>query len=209
MGSGETPGSTCIQANTDQGEVLNRQDSVARANLIRDLLRKELCRGLGRRSRRSEREGSVSSSSSQEGSHLSQSRSFRCRSRAPSRSCGSWSPSRRSNIVVFRPAPPTCQEVALAPPDVSSFLGGLPDARLTQGHPSATVNQASPSPPPMFILPLALLPPPYASRSISASPASPRPLISFCLSMTPSSRYELTTPVPSVMGPPPAPLPSS
>ena len=99
-GFGETPHATCIQA--DQGELLNRQGSMAvppwgdsrpvQANLIRDLLREELRRGLGRRSHRSERESSLSSSSSQEGSRLSPSRLFRCHARAPSRSHHSRSP---------------------------------------------------------------------------------------------------------------------
>ena len=87
-GSGETPCATCIQASADQGEVLNRQGSAAvpprgdlppvQANLIRDLICEVLRRGLGRRSRRSERKGSVSS-------YSSQSRSFRHRFCAPSR----------------------------------------------------------------------------------------------------------------------------
>ena len=63
MGSGETQCATCIQASTDQGEVMSRQGSAAvlswgdsppdQANLIRDLIREELRRGLGRHSRAS------------------------------------------------------------------------------------------------------------------------------------------------------------
>ena len=103
-GSGETPRATCIQANADQGEVLSRQGSAVmpprgdsppyQAILIRDLIREELRRGLGRYS---ERESSVSSSSSQEGCRSMQSQSFRHRSRALSRSRRSRYPSRRSN----------------------------------------------------------------------------------------------------------------
>ena len=62
-GSGETPCATCIQANVDQGEVLNRQGNAAmpprgdsrpdQANLISDHIREKLRRGLGHRSRRS------------------------------------------------------------------------------------------------------------------------------------------------------------
>ena len=80
------------EASVDQGEAMNRQGRAAvpprgdspldQANLIRDLIREELRRVLGRRGRRSQREGSASSSV-QEGSRSSRSRSSR-RSHSPS-----------------------------------------------------------------------------------------------------------------------------
>ena len=95
-GSGEILRATSIHANADQGEVSNRQGSLAappwgdsppdQADLIRELIHEELRRGLGRHSHRLEREGSSSTPSSQEGSRSSQSHSFRHRSHAPSRS---------------------------------------------------------------------------------------------------------------------------
>ena len=103
MDSGETPRATCFQASTDQGEAMSRQVSAPvpprgdsppdKANLIRELMREELRRGLGRRSHCSEREGSVSSLS-QEGSRSSCSCLVR-RSRSPSSLCQSRSSSRR------------------------------------------------------------------------------------------------------------------
>ena len=79
MGFGGKRLATLTHANTDQGEVSTGQGSAAvlppdQAYLIGVLIRVELCRGMGRRSCRSEREGISSSPSSQEGSRLSQSR---------------------------------------------------------------------------------------------------------------------------------------
>ena len=82
-GSGQTPHTTSFHASASQGEAMTRQGSAAvppredspavQANLIRDLIREELRRGLGCRSHRSQREDSGSSSSSQEGSRSSHS----------------------------------------------------------------------------------------------------------------------------------------
>ena len=75
--------------------------------------------------------------------------------------------------------------------------------------PFATISRVPASPPPTFVLPLVPLPPPYTSRSVSASLALPRLLKPFFQLMTPPPRYESPSPAPSVMGPPPAPRPSS
>ena len=74
-GSEEIAQSTQTQARTDHDEVWSRQVSPAasrgdsqpdQSSLIRDLIHVELRRGLGCRSRCSEREGSSSSSSSED-----------------------------------------------------------------------------------------------------------------------------------------------
>ena len=104
-GSGQTPRITCVHASADQGEAMTRQcravvtsrgdSSTDQANLIRDWIREEMRRGLGRLSRPSEREGSVSSSSSHKGSRSSRSRSVR-HSRSLSSLCDSRSSGKRS-----------------------------------------------------------------------------------------------------------------
>ena len=114
------------------------------AILIRDLIREELRRGLSRRSHRSEREGSVSSSSSQECS--------RSRLSCPAHlgvlvlrplHVAVGTPVGARPAVTLRLAPPTCQEAA-PPVAVVPLVGGFPCARRAQGHPLG-YGQSSPS----------------------------------------------------------------
>ena len=167
---------------------------------------------MGRLSCRSETQGSASSSSLQEGSHLSFSHSPR-RSHSPSlslsrrsRSSGrctnsSHAPSRSSHIS---------EGSSHSPPMLSRHSSVVPPAHVScRATPSATISRVPPSPPPTFVTPLASLPPPYSSRSGSVSRAPPSQLILLFPSMTPAPRYESPSPAPSVMGPPPTPCPSS
>ena len=116
------------------------------SSLIRNLIREKLRRGLGCRSRRSEREDSVSSSLSQEGSRSSRSsrsRSVR-RSRSPSSSRCSRSRSRCSSRSH---APSRSSHVSggssRAPPSLSRHsLVFSPIHASRRTTPSATVSQA-------------------------------------------------------------------
>ena len=75
--------------------------------------------------------------------------------------------------------------------------------------PSATVSRVLPSPPPMFVTPLAPLPPPYTSRSGSVSRAPPCQLLPLFPLMTPPPRYVLLSPTTVIMFPQSFPCPSS
>ena len=194
----------------DRPEVLNRQGSAAvspqgysppgQANLIRDFIREELRRGLGRRDHHSEREDSVSSSSSQEGSRSLHSRLSRHHSRAPSRSRHSRSPSRclnhsRISSCSSHVLEGSSRSLTSSPPLSRHSSVVSPAHAYCRATPSATFSRAPPSPP-LFILPL---PPPYTSHSISASPASaPHSLMPFFPSMMRPPCYESPSPVPSV-----------
>ena len=91
-----SPQSTSPHANTDPDQAMVRQGSASapprgdwpadQADLIRTIIREELRRGAGRRSRRSGEEDSGSSPSSQEGHRSSRSSHSRSRSVRRSRS---------------------------------------------------------------------------------------------------------------------------
>ena len=151
--------------------VLPRGDSLPdQANLIRDLMRKELRRGLGCRSRHSERKGSVSSSLSQEGYQSSRSQSVRSyhspSSLHHSRSSGrrlhcSHAPSCSSHVLGDSSrSPHVSGGSSRSPPSLSRHsLVASPVHVLRRDTPSATVSRAPPSPPPTFITPLGPPPP--------------------------------------------------
>ena len=104
-----TPQLTSLQASTSQVEAMSRQGNAVvppyidspsdQTSMIREIIRKELRRGMGHRRRRLEREDSGSSSSSQEGSRsFRSSRSHSSRhSHSPSSSRHRRSSSRRSS----------------------------------------------------------------------------------------------------------------
>ena len=180
-----------------------------RGDSSRDLIHKELRRGLGRRSRRSEREGSVPSSS-QEGSHLSHSSCSRSVSRSPSSSRHSRSSGRRSH----RSHAPSCSSHVLggsSPPPLPllRFLVASPAHVSRRATPSATISRVPPLPPPTFVMPLGPASPPYTPCSGSVSRAPPRQLLPLFPSVTPPPRYVLPSPSHGVMGPLPAPRPVS
>ena len=87
--------------------------------MIKRLIREELRRGLGCRSRRSEREDFGSSPSLQEDSHSVRSSSRLCSSRHRSPASSGCTRTRSRPLVGTRPMPPTCQEVTLAHPPCS------------------------------------------------------------------------------------------
>ena len=112
--------------------------------MIRDLIREELRRGLGRRSRRSEREGSVPSYSLQEGS-----RSSRC------------STSRPHRVTVGPPVGiHTAVTLCLAPPTFVTLLAPLPSPYTSRSGPVSCA-------PPHQLLPLfpSMTPPPHRMSS--------------------------------------------
>ena len=112
--------------------------------------------------------------------------------------------------VTFRPVPPTCQEVALPPPIAfTSVLGGPHGTRLAQGHPLAYRQSSAAVASSYARHAMAPLPPPHVSLSVSTLPAPPCPLLPLFESVTPPPQYELLFPTSIIMGPLPAPRPSS
>ena len=192
----EQPQTTRIQASTEHAEVLSRQASPVgpplgdshpvQSSMIRELIREELRRGLGRRSRRSEREGPPAGSLS---SHCPLRVSTRHRSSAPSRLFSDRSRDWRSfnvfdsSVISYvsgdqTPSPP---RLTFQPPE------GPPAFVARRTLPSATVSRAPSSP---FVTPVMQLPPSYAARPSSAPLAPPRQLLPLFPSFTPPPRYE-------------------
>ena len=164
-----------------------------------------LYRGVGRCS---EREDSMSSSS-QEGSrsfHSSHSRLSR-HFRSPSSSPYHRSSSRRSSRS-HAPSRSSHGSGGSSGPPFAALVGGSPMLASRRTTPSATVSQAPPSPPPVFVMPVGPTPPPYTSRP-GSSHAPPRLLLPLFPSMTPPPRYVSLSPSCGVMGPPPASRPTS
>ena len=212
-----TPQLTSPPASTSQAEAMSRQGSAVipprgdspsdQTNLIRDLIREELRRGLGHRSRRSQREDSGSSSSSQEGSRSSRSRRH---SRSPS-SRHRRSPSRRLSP---RHAPSRSSHglggSSCAPPLLSRHsLVVSPTPAVGRITPLATVSRAAPSPPPVFVTLVGPAPPPYTSLSGSLSHTPPRMLLQIIPSMTPPPLYASLSPLRVAISPSSAPRPVS